>query len=190
MFYLPYTLATKNVLRFNKVLPSNQENDNLFTPRPLFNGIIFLTACDDDFILKCEWIHISDGSMRNVYRSKTKVHHASWQFDTTYIIMCTQKKKLFEFLKYNNIVTVCVFVCHMFSYHPFYFDFHSARIIFDVSSGFYFWNVNRTPTWHLSNLFKVAFKDVSTKNSEPTYWTILLVMLNIYFIYKVAGKKL
>ena len=56
MFYLPYTLATKNVLRFNinKVLPSNQENDNLFTPRPLFNGIIFLTACDDDFILKCE----------------------------------------------------------------------------------------------------------------------------------------
>ena len=56
MFYLLYILATKNVLRFNinKVLPSNQENDNLFTPRPLFNGIIFLTACDDDFILKCE----------------------------------------------------------------------------------------------------------------------------------------
>jgi hypothetical protein len=25
----------------------------------------------------------------------------------------------------------------VFSYHPFYFDFHSARIIFDVSSGFY-----------------------------------------------------
>ena len=45
----------------------------------------------------------------------------------------------------RNIVTVCVFVCHMFSYHSFYFDFHSARIIFDVSSGFYFWNVNRTP---------------------------------------------
>ena len=44
------------------------------------------------------------------------------------------------------IVTVCVFVCHMFSYHPFYSDFHSVRIIFDVSSGFYFWNVNRTPT--------------------------------------------
>ena len=32
MFYLSYTLATKNVLRFNinKVLSSNQENDNLF----------------------------------------------------------------------------------------------------------------------------------------------------------------
>ena len=37
---------------------------------------------------------------------------------------------------------------------------------------------------------KVSFKDVSTKNSEPTYWTILFVMLKIYFIYKVAGKKL
>jgi hypothetical protein len=35
----------------------------------------------------------------------------------------------------------------MFSYHPFYFDFHSARVIFDVSSRFYFWNINRTPTW-------------------------------------------
>ena len=56
MFYLPYTLATKNVLRFNinKVLSRNQENDNLFTPRPLFDGIMFLTACDDDFILKCQ----------------------------------------------------------------------------------------------------------------------------------------
>jgi hypothetical protein len=27
---------------------------------------------------------------------------------------------------------------------PFYFDFHSARIIFDVSSGFYLWNINNT----------------------------------------------
>ena len=35
------------------------------------------------------------------------------------------------------IVTVCVFVRHLFSFYPFYFDFHSARIIFDVSSGFY-----------------------------------------------------
>ena len=78
---------------------------------------------------------------------------------------------------------------YMFSYDPFYFDFHIARFIFDVSSGFYFWNVNRTQTWHLSKMFKVAFKDVSTKNSEPTYWTILFVMLKIYFIYKVAGKK-
>ena len=37
-------------------------------------------------------------------------------------------------------------------------------------------------------MLKFAFKDVpSTKNSEPTYWTILFVMLKIYFIYKVAG---
>ena len=25
-------------------------------------------------------------------------------------------------------------IYHMFLYHPFYFDFHSARVIFDVSS--------------------------------------------------------
>ena len=42
------------------------------------------------------------------------------------------------------IVTVCVFVCHLFSCYPFYFDFHSARIIFDVSFGFYLWNINKT----------------------------------------------
>jgi hypothetical protein len=87
------------------------------------------------------------------------------------------------------IVTVCVFVCHMFSYHPFYFDFHSAPVICGVSSGFYFWNVHRTPTWYLSKMFKVAFKDASTKNSEPTYWTILFVMLKFYFIYKVDGTN-
>ena len=88
------------------------------------------------------------------------------------------------------IVTVCVFVCHMFSYHPFYFDFHSAPVICGVSSGFYFWNVHRTPTWYLSKMFKVAFKDASTKNSEPTYWTILFVMLKIYFIYKLCHLPL
>ena len=38
-------------------------------------------------------------------------------------------------------------------------------------------------------MLKFAFKEVSTKNSEPTYWTILFVMLKIYFIYKVAGKN-
>ena len=57
MFYLPYTLATKNVLRFNinKVLPTvNRKMTIFFTPRPLFDGIMLLTACDDDFILICE----------------------------------------------------------------------------------------------------------------------------------------
>jgi hypothetical protein len=38
-------------------------------------------------------------------------------------------------------------------------------------------------------MLKFAFKNVSTKKSEPTYWTILSVMLKIYFTYKVAGKK-
>ena len=50
-------------------------------------------------------------------------------------------KAILVFYNNNNIVTVCVFVCHMFSYHPFCFDFHSAHVIFDVSFGFYFWNV-------------------------------------------------
>jgi hypothetical protein len=45
--------------------------------------------------------------------------------------------------------TVCVFVRHLFSFYPFYFDFHSARINFDVSSGFYLWNINKTTAWHL-----------------------------------------
>ena len=38
-------------------------------------------------------------------------------------------------------------------------------------------------------MIKFTFKDVSTKNSEPTYWIILFVMPKMYFIYKVAGKK-
>jgi hypothetical protein len=38
-------------------------------------------------------------------------------------------------------------------------------------------------------MIKFTFKDVSTKNTEPTYWTILFVMPKMYFIYKVAGKK-
>ena len=33
---------------------------------------------------------------------------------------------------------------YVFSWYPFYFYFHSACIIFDVSSGFYLWNVNNT----------------------------------------------
>jgi hypothetical protein len=41
----------------------------------------------------------------------------------------------------------------------------------------------------VKKMLKFAFKDVSTKNSEPTYWTILFEMLKIYFIYKEAGKK-
>jgi hypothetical protein len=32
-------------------------------------------------------------------------------------------------------------------------------------------------------MLKFAFKDVSTKNSEPTYWTILFVMLQICVLF-------
>ena len=49
MFYLRFNI--------NKVLPTvTRKMIIFFTPRarPLFDGIMFLTACDDDFILKCE----------------------------------------------------------------------------------------------------------------------------------------
>jgi hypothetical protein len=48
---------------------------------------------------------------------------------------------------------------------------------------------NNTKADICKKMTKFTFKDVSTKNSEPTYWTILFVMLKMYFIYKVAGKK-
>jgi hypothetical protein len=58
----------------------------------VFDGIMFLTACDDDFILKCEWIHISSGIMWNVYLSKPKEHHDTQHTQRVpHIIMCTQK---------------------------------------------------------------------------------------------------
>ena len=61
---------------------------------------------------------------------------------TSYQKLCCGKKK-------NPLALISDILLssqYMFSYHPFYFDFHSARVIFDVSSDFYFWNVNRTPT--------------------------------------------
>lgn len=83
-----HTLATKNVLRFNI-------NKVLFMPRPLYDDIMFLTACDDDFILKCEWIHISDGSTK-MYVECLPVENESTPWVMTqrvpHIIMCTQKK--------------------------------------------------------------------------------------------------
>jgi len=34
----------------------HSETDNaIVTPRPLIDGIMFLMACDDVFILKCDW---------------------------------------------------------------------------------------------------------------------------------------
>ena len=56
-----------------------------------------------------------------------------------------KRQRLIEWSKQQQcIVTVCGFVRHLFSWYPFYFDFHSARIIFYVSSGFYLWNINNT----------------------------------------------
>ena len=77
-------------------------------PRPLFDGNMFLTACDVDFIWKCEWIHISGGSMWNVYLSKTKVHHEMTHsiHNVCCTLSCVHRKKLFEFLKYNNICSL------------------------------------------------------------------------------------
>ena len=46
--------------------------------------------------------------MWNVYLSKMKVHHEMRQHTqrVPHIIMCTQKKNMFEFLKYNNICSL------------------------------------------------------------------------------------
>jgi hypothetical protein len=51
--------------------------------------------------------------------------------------MFVTSKKLLKLSQNTKMiyVTVCVFVRHLFSWYPFYFDFHSARIIFDVSFG-------------------------------------------------------
>ena len=43
-------------------------------PRPLCDGILFLTACDVDFILKCEWIHI--GRMLTCRKRKYTMTHS------------------------------------------------------------------------------------------------------------------
>jgi len=61
-----------------------------------------------------------------------------------FYVMCVFVCHVFSYVMYFRMS--CVFVSHVFSYQPFYFDFHSARIIFDVSSGFYLWNVNSTTT--------------------------------------------
>jgi hypothetical protein len=57
---------------------------------------------------------------------------------------CEPPSGLDNFLSYSIPVYTDLSSRYVFSYHPFYFDFHSVRIIFDVSSGFYLWNVNKT----------------------------------------------
>jgi hypothetical protein len=102
IFYLPYTPATE------KYYPVTRKMTIFSTHRTLFDGIMFLTACDVDFILKCEWIHISGESMWNVYLSKTKVHHEMTHsiHNVCRTLSCVHRKKLFEFLKYNNICSL------------------------------------------------------------------------------------
>jgi hypothetical protein len=59
---------------------------------------------------------------------------------------------------------LCLSSRYVFSYHPFYFDFHSAHIIFDVSSGLYFWNVNRLKM----TTFKIVFTFDGFFSAETT----------------------
>jgi hypothetical protein len=120
------------------------------------------------------------------------------------------KIKYFPFLcLYSNLLYVespNFDVYYTFWYNPFFLvDVSIVPVYVSVSSILflcpqcirYFWRVFRflflerkqDSKRHLSKMFKVAFKDVNTKNSEPTYWTILFVMLKIYLIYKVAGKR-
>ena len=130
--------------------------------------------------------------LKNVVLHEIYSKKSQWPntFGTSlYLIALVTDITTFLYMYKACIVTVCVFVRHLFSWYPFYFDFHSARIIFDVSSGFYLWNINNTKADICKKMIKFTFKDVSTKNSEPTYWTILFVMPKMYFIYKVAGKK-
>jgi hypothetical protein len=77
----------------------------------VFDGIMFLTACDDDFILKCEWIHISSGIMWECL----PVENESTPWHTTYTTCAAHyhvytENKLFEFLKYNNICSLIAIV--------------------------------------------------------------------------------
>jgi hypothetical protein len=83
------------VLRLNIDKVLSRKMTIFSMPRPLFDGIMFLTACDVDFILKCEWIHISGGSMWNVYLSKTKVHHEMTHsiYNMCRTLSCVHRKK-------------------------------------------------------------------------------------------------
>ena len=84
------------------------------------------------------------------YREDINIHITNTEIDINIYTVYTTKTWVWDslenkrFIYISYIVTVCVFVRHLFSWYPFYFDFHIARIIFDVSSGFYLWNINNT----------------------------------------------
>jgi hypothetical protein len=64
------------------------------TPRPLFDGIMFLTACDVDFILKCEYIRWKYVECLPVETESTPWDETQHTQRVPHIIMCTQKKTL------------------------------------------------------------------------------------------------
>jgi Ca2+-dependent lipid-binding protein len=87
--------------------------------------------------------HVMDSS--NIEYS-CSVHNREQSKENVRIIRKSEFHRCYPNTHHSDtyIVTVCVFVRHLFSFYPFYFDFHSARIIFDMSSGFYLWNINNT----------------------------------------------
>ena len=71
------------------------------------------------------------------------MHVYSIAFSQKYETIFNLKHKT-KFLYTDLIRKMLLSSRYVFSWYPFYFDFHSARIIFDVSSGFYLWNINNT----------------------------------------------
>ena len=88
-----------------------------------------------------ESLTISTYFLLHVYKNKL-LHY--WYQDAGKYVYCNRWIYYQAYCRAKGIVTVCVVVRHLFSFYPFYFDFHSARLIFDVSPGFYLWNINKT----------------------------------------------
>ena len=86
--------------------------------------------------------------MNQLYQPAWTILVKLGEINMTPLIILSKTQSLLQGKKFalssTSIVTVCVFVRRLFLFYPFYFDFHSARNIFDVSSGFYLWNINKT----------------------------------------------
>ena len=118
-------------------------------------------SSDEKILTKLTWSRLAGTSTFHLFQSIGRstypltepikcLCHDCWKKSLRFT--CHRDRKFYQYIwvagqigpRSNCIVTVCVFVRHLFSFYPFYFDFHSARIIFDVSSGFYLWNINKT----------------------------------------------
>ena len=115
-------------------------------------SVSFVTSLYILIMLKI-WILIHNLFLRLLVKSSGFFFNSVYT-DILVLLLHVESKdwrhKVYKFRLIKTVtVTVCVFVCHLFSFYPFYFDFHSARIIFDVSSSFYLWNINKTTAWHL-----------------------------------------